>query len=103
MEYRVKISAKALNDMEAIYDYIALQLQVPDTAMKYYNRIAEAIESLTIFPERCKLFGAGDEWSRGLRRLLVEHYSIFYEVNGHTVNILRVLYSSTDLAQKLNG
>lgn len=44
--YHVKITDHALADMEAIYDYIALRLQVPDTAMEQYNRIADGIESL---------------------------------------------------------
>ena len=32
-QYSVKITAKALDDMESIYNYIAHELQVPDTAM----------------------------------------------------------------------
>ena len=36
-KYRVKITGKALVDMEAIYDYIASTLQSPDTAMKQYE------------------------------------------------------------------
>ncbi len=39
-QYRVKITGKALADMEEIYDYIASNLQSPDTAMKQYDRIA---------------------------------------------------------------
>ena len=50
--YRVRITAKALSDMEAIYDYIALELLNPDAAMGQYNRIADAIETLSELPER---------------------------------------------------
>ena len=35
--------------------YIADRLPEPDTAMGQYNRIAEAIQSLNILPERCAL------------------------------------------------
>ena len=51
----VKISHAALSDMEQIYSYIADRLLEPDTAMGQYNRIAEAIQSLNILPERCAL------------------------------------------------
>ena len=54
-QYDVKISRMALSDMEQIYSYIADRLLEPDTAMGQYNRIAEAIQSLDILPERCAL------------------------------------------------
>ena len=69
-KYRVKITGKALADMEAIYDYIASSLQSPDMAMGQYDRIAAAIESLGTFPERCKLFDSEPEYSHGMRQLL---------------------------------
>ena len=54
-QYDVKISHAALSDMEQIYSYIADRLLEPDTAMGQYNRIAEAIQSLNVLPERCAL------------------------------------------------
>ena len=54
-QYRVQITDSALQDMEMIYIYIAEQLLAPDYAMGQYDRIAEAIESLQIFPERVRL------------------------------------------------
>ena len=54
-QYDVKISRMALSDMEQIYSYIADRLLESDTAMRQYDRIAEAIQSLNILPERCAL------------------------------------------------
>lgn len=48
-KYKVKISSLALRDMEEIYGYISEKLGSPTTAMKQYERIAEAIESLNVF------------------------------------------------------
>lgn len=48
-KYRVKISSLALRDMEEIYGYISEKLGSPATAIKQYERIAEAIESLNVF------------------------------------------------------
>ena len=55
-QYDVKISRMALSDMEQIYSYIADRLLESDTAMRQYDRIAEAIQSLNILPERCALW-----------------------------------------------
>ena len=61
-QYDVKISHAALSDMEQIYSYIADRLLETDTAMGQYNRIAEAIQSLNILPERCALVETS--WAR---------------------------------------
>ena len=37
-QYQVKITDKASADMAEIYEYIAENLKVPDTAMKQYDR-----------------------------------------------------------------
>lgn len=100
-KYRVKITGKALADMEAIYNYIASNLQSPDTAMGQYDRIAAAIESLGTFPERCKLFDSEPERSHGMRQLLVDNYSAVYVVGETEVTVLRVLYSSSDINARL--
>lgn len=53
--YIVQITDKALADMEEIYDYIAIRLQAPENALGQYNRIADAIEKLDVFPERVRV------------------------------------------------
>ena len=90
-QYDVKISYAALSDMEQIYSYIADRLLEPDTAMGQYNRIAEAIQSLNILPER----------TQGLRQMLVDNYSVFYIVGEDAVSVARVLYSASDLVRRL--
>ena len=72
-QYDVKISHAALSDMEQIYSYIADRLLEPDTAMGQYNRMAEAIQSLDILPERCALVESEPERTQGLRQMLVDN------------------------------
>lgn len=100
--YQVKITEKALADMEAIYNYIASNLQSPDTAMRQYDRIAGAIDSLDTFPERCKLLDSEREHSQGMRQLLVDNYSVIYLFEEMDVFVLRVLYSSSDISDRLH-
>ena len=99
--YQVKITEKALDDMSAIYSYIAEALQAPDIAMKQYDRIAGEVESLSMLPERCKLFESQPERDLGLRRLQVDNYSVVYVAEEDCVTVLRVLYSSSDIIARL--
>ena len=73
----------------------------PDTAMGQYNRIAEAIQSLNILPERCALVESEPEHTQGLRQMLVDNYSVFYIVGEDAVSVARVLYSASDLVRRL--
>ena len=54
-QYIVKITDEALADMERLYHYIACDLQSPEYALAQYNRIAEKIMKLSVFPKRYRL------------------------------------------------
>ena len=100
-KYKVRISNLALRDMEEIYHYISQKLSSPATAMKQYDRIAEAIESLNVFPERFQVMDIVPRLSKDVRQVIIDHYSAIYTVDGDTVTVIRVLYSGSDLAAKL--
>jgi len=99
--YDVQPSEKSLNDMEAIYDYISENLLAPNAAMNQYNRIADAILSLEQMPERIKVMNSEPERSLGIRQMSVDNYSVFFIINNETVNIIRVLYSASDICKRL--
>lgn len=100
-QYMVQITDKALVDMEEIYNYIAIQLQAPENAIGQYNRIAEAIEGLNVFPERVKLMESEPERTIGLRQLVVDNYSAFYVIENEKVIVTRVLYSASNIEKRL--
>lgn len=100
-QYVVRITDRALADMEEIYNYVAIQLQAPENAMGQYNRIAEAIEGLHVFPERIKLMESEPERIMGLRQLVIDNYSAFYVVEDTDVIVTRVLYSAMDISRRL--
>jgi plasmid stabilization system protein ParE len=101
-KHNVLIADKALRDMEAIYQYIALELLSPDAAMRQYNRIADSVLSLETMPERIKIMDPQPENSPGLRRLLVDHYSAFFVIKNDNVYVVRVLYSASDIEKRMN-
>lgn len=87
--------------METIYRYIVEKLLSPENALGQYNRIADEILSLDVFPGRCRLVDFEPERSQGLRRLLVDNYSVFYVVRGNQVIVTDVLYSASDIERRL--
>ena len=99
--YIVQITDKALADMEEIYDYIAIQIQAPENAMGQYNRIAEAIERLAVFPKCVRVMESEPECTMGLRQLPVDNYSVFYVIKEERVIVTRVLYSASDIGRRL--
>jgi plasmid stabilization system protein ParE len=101
-QYSVQITDKALEDMEEIYSYIAEQLQAPENAMGQYNRIAEAIQKLNIFPERVRVMESEPEHTMGLRQLPIDNFSAFYVIEEDKVIVTRVLYSASDISKRLS-
>jgi plasmid stabilization system protein ParE len=90
-QYSVQVTDKALEDMEEIYNYIAEQLQAPENAIGQYNRIAEAIEKLNVFPERVKVMESEPEHTMGLRQISIDNYAAFYVIEDGEVIVTRVL------------
>ena len=102
-QYTVQMTDEALSNMEEIYRYIADKLKSPENAIGQYNRIADEILSLHIFPARYPPVDFEPERSLGLRRMLVDNYSVFYVVHGSCVIVTNGLYSASDLGQRLKG
>jgi len=99
--YHVQITDDALADMAEIYRYISEELGSPKNAAGQYDRIAKEILSLETMPSRCRVVTFEPERSAGLRRMLVDHYSVFYVVKGTQVIVTSVLYSASDLEGRL--
>lgn len=96
----VQITPKALNDMEEIYNYISEHLLAPKSAMELYNRIADAIEKLDVFPERMKIMQSEPEHSMELRHMIVDKYSVFYVIKDEYVIVTRILYGASDISKR---
>jgi len=94
VEYLVRLTDRALRDLEAIFDFI--QADTFERASAWFNGLSAAIYSLERFPE-C---GAGIPEARGLRHLAFgKHphvYRIIYAVDkrNRVVNVLHVRHGS---------
>ena len=103
MQYIVEITDEALADMEQLYNHIAFVLLAPENAVGQYNRIADEILKLDVFPERFRIMDSEPEHSNGIRRMVVDNYSVFYVVKEDRVIVTDVLYSASDIEERLKG
>lgn len=98
-QYAVNISKTALTNLNSIKEYIIYQLNSPETAQKQYKRIVQKIFSLKTFPKRHQIFF--HENNNDFYRILADNYSIIYVIDKNTVTIMYILYTASDILQKL--
>ena len=102
-QYRVEITKETLQDMEDIYNYIAIELLSPENAIGQYNRIADEILTLDMFPQRYRIMDSEPEKQMELRRMIVDNYSVFYTIREDKVIVTDVLYTASDIEARLRG
>ena len=74
----------------------------PESAIRQYNRIAEAILSLNTFPQRYPLFDLEPEHSWKIRKMVVDNYLVCYIVDSDKVTVTDVLYGASNVHNRLN-
>ena len=104
MIFDVSYSAEARQDLRDIYEYIAYELLVPETAARQAERIMKAARSLEQIPMRYRLYEEEPWHSQGLRVLPVDNYFVFYlpDETSATVSIIRIMYGGRDINKQLN-
>ena len=99
MTYQIIYSPESLDDLRAIYSYIAFEKLAPQNAEGQVNRIRKSIRSLDLFPEGHTTV----EWepwaSMKMRFLPVDHFTVYYLVDNDEgkVRIVRIFYSGRDV------
>ncbi len=90
MKYLVRLTSRALRDVEAIYNYV--EGDASQHAFAWFNRLAKAIYTLERFPGR----GPAIPENKKLRHLLFGKkphiYRIIYRLDkrNHVVNVLHI-------------
>jgi toxin ParE1/3/4 len=104
MSWNVIYSAQARSDMRNIYEYIAYDLLVPETAAGQTRRIMKEIRALDEMPMRHSVY-KDEPWnSQGVRYFPVDSYLVFYlpDEPQNTVNIIRIMYGGRDIHSQLS-
>ena len=104
MSWEIVYTAQARQDLRDIYEYIALELLVPENTAGQTQRIMKMIRSLEEMPMRHQLYEEEPWHSRGVRFLPVDNYLIFYlpEEPQNIVNIVRIVYGGRDVCRQLS-
>lgn len=97
-EYKVIITEKATNDIIEILSYISKELLDGAAAERLVEKMKKVIESLSFMPKRNALLKNKELAFKGIRRILVDNYIIFYVCSDKDllVSIIRVLYNKRD-------
>ena len=99
MSYQIYYSEKARNDLQSIYEYIAYELLVPETAANQVRNLTQAARSLENMPFRHPVYDFEPWKSKGIRTVTVGNYLLFYlpSEDEKRVNIVRVIYGGRNL------
>lgn len=79
--YEIVMTYDAKNDLLEVRDYISDVLSVPDIAKKYISVVKNEISKLSVMPKRNRLIDNEPWKSRGLRRILVKNFFVYYRVD----------------------
>lgn len=98
MIYHVSITRRALLDMDKIHLYITGEIHAPQAADDLINEIEQRITELKQMPNKYALVADERLSRRGIRKIPVNNYLVFYRVNeqAKTVTVIRVLFGSRD-------
>ena len=97
--WNIVLTPEAAEDIKNIYDYISGNLKNHSAVKKQVEKIIDCLHSLEMMPLRYSLYEKEPWKSRGLRKVGVGNFMIFYLAENITNNIvvLRVLYSGRDI------
>ena len=103
MSWKINYTRYAREDLKAIYEYLAFELLVPDTASRQSDRIMKAVRTLDNMPERYKVYEEEPWKSQNLRYFPVDNYLVFYLLKKETgvINIVRIIYGGRDIRRQL--
>lgn len=102
--YEVVLTPDAVSDLVELRDYIARVLLAPDTALRYTRAIREEIAALETMPARFALLPDEPWRSRGIRRMTVKNFLVYYRVDEDALRVfvLNVIYARRDQLKVLS-
>ena len=105
MIFYVAYSAEARQDLRDIYEYIAYELLVPETAAGQTERIMKAIRSLEQMPMRHRLYEEEPWHSQGIHKLPVKNYLVYFWVDEEAkkVQVIGIIYGRRDQRHQLSN
>ena len=98
-KYKVKISPRAIGELDSIYKYIANEKLAPENAKGQVDRIKTAVLNPDTFPQPHQQRNEGRYGERGYRQLLLDNYIVIFRIDeaDETVYVVTVQYQGRNL------
>ncbi len=96
-QYQIKYLPIARRDLQDIVDYIAFDLEVPETAIKILDTLETEISTLRLNPFRGSIYSSSRGHKFQYRKLFVKNYVVFYLILEDSVEIQRVFYNRRNM------
>ena len=102
-KWNVTVAPEFGDDLRNIHSYIANTLLEPAIAKNLIDRILKAVGTLGELPLRYPLYEKEPWQSRGLRKMSVGNYVVFYLANEESGNVivLHVFYADRNIEKCL--
>lgn len=101
--YEVILTPYAQKNLRNIFFYILYELKAGVAAKSVLNSIEGAIDSLSIFPARYSLVAIEPFKSKGLRKLVVKNYLIYFKIYEplELVRVVAITYAKSNQVERL--
>ena len=98
-EYSYRFTQKAVEDLDSIISYIAVELDNPKAAMGFADEVAERIKDARTFPDIGALVVNDYLPIKNVKKLIVGNYIIFYYPNDKDklIIVLRIVYGKRSM------
>lgn len=105
MEYHVKLTNHAIEQMRETVGYISKALLAPDVAHQWVARMEKELASLAVMPGRYSLTEEEPWRSEGIHKFSVENFIVYYwiEEAARTVWITAIVYGRRDQTNALRN
>ena len=102
-KYKIIIEKFAQRDLINIYEYISKTLFNEHAAIKLLNKISDQFELIQFFPHSAPLINNPYIENKNIRKLSVDNYVIFYEVDDimKEIKIIRIIHRRMNFLEVL--
>lgn len=102
-KYRYQLTQKAVDDLDDIVKYIAIDLSNPTAAANFVDVLQENIEEACNFPESGSKVVNEYLPNTGIRKKIVNNYIMYYlpDTQTETIQVLRIIYGHRNLDEIL--
>ncbi len=99
MGYKYKFTAKAKDDLDSIFAYIAIELSNISAARNLMKEVEKGINSICAFPEACPVVDNIYVRNLDVRKKLINNFIMYYlpDEKAKTNIIVRIVYNKRNI------